>query len=110
MSENFIRPTTDRTRAIVDKTLDGSYGSDFAMRQALRAALDIPDPTYETMSMPPANQEQQAAASLPVNPAAQTHMRVIYPAGNSRFELYGDSEESLDAQEQRIRSMYPQQQ
>ena len=108
MSENFIRPTTDRTRAIVDKTLDGSYGSDFAMRQALRAALDIPDPIYETMSMPPANQEQQAAAvSLPVNAGAQTHMRVVYPFGNSRFELYGDSEESLDAQEQRIRSMYP---
>jgi hypothetical protein len=70
MAENFIRPTTDRTRAIVDKTLDGSYGSDFAMRQALRTALHIPNPVFETMSLPPANQEQQEAASLPVNPAA----------------------------------------
>jgi hypothetical protein len=47
----------------------------------------------------------QPAAPLPV-PSSGSHIRVIYPSGNSRFEIYGDSEESLDVQEQRIRALY----
>ena len=33
-------------------------------------------------------------------------MRVIYPAGNDRFELYADSEEELDRKEAALRAMY----
>jgi len=44
------------------------------------------------------------AASAP--PAPANYIRVIYPSGNARFELYGVSEDDLDTQEQRIREMY----
>ncbi len=36
------------------------------------------------------------------------HYRVIYPGGNDRYELAGDSEEELDVKEARIRAMYGQ--
>lgn len=38
--------------------------------------------------------------------APPTHIRVIYPFSNSRFELVGYSEEDLDLQEQKIRALY----
>lgn len=38
--------------------------------------------------------------------APKNHIRVIYPSGNARFELYGVSEEDLDNQERQIREMY----
>lgn len=49
---------------------------------------------------------QPAAVHLSVDPSKQTCIRTIYPSGNMRVELYGDSEESLDVQEQRIRALY----
>jgi hypothetical protein len=33
-------------------------------------------------------------------------MRVVYPSGNDRFELYADSEEDLDRKESALRAMY----
>jgi hypothetical protein len=108
MSETFQRPNTPALTKIVDTTLTGDYGSYDAMKEALRNSLDLPSPASETMSMPPRpTMQQEAAASL--DPSKQSHMRVIYPFGNSRFELYSDSEDGLDAQEARIRAMYPQQ-
>jgi hypothetical protein len=32
--------------------------------------------------------------------------RVIYPGGNDRYELFGDSEQELDTKEARLRSAY----
>jgi hypothetical protein len=33
--------------------------------------------------------------------------RVIYPSGNNRFELYGNTEQELDDQETKTRATYP---
>lgn len=51
--------------------------------------------------------EAQPAPSLPVaRPQEPTFMRVVYPHGNVRAELYGVSEEDLDRQEAAIRAIY----
>jgi hypothetical protein len=54
---------------------------------------------------------QAAASPAPVMPAARpaqapTCMRIIYPHGNNRFELYATSEAELDAQERQIMAMF----
>ena len=51
---------------------------------------------------------QYALAPVPAPSANPTHSRVIYPWGNSRFEIYGMSEMELDVQEDAIRKMYQQ--
>src|ERR1700749_3682391 len=33
-------------------------------------------------------------------------MRLVYPSGNDRFELYADSEDDLDRKEAALRAMY----
>jgi len=53
--------------------------------------------------------EQVAPAprvALPANQPAPTTMRVIFPHGNSRFEIYGTSEADLNEQESQIRALY----
>jgi hypothetical protein len=54
----------------------------------------------------------QSPSSVAKTPAASTGnrcMRVFYPHDNARFEIYGASEQELDQQEQRVRSLYPSQ-
>jgi hypothetical protein len=108
MANDFMRPNNRTTEKIVDKALDGSYGSYEEMKDALRQNLNLPNPAEEMAGMPPT---PTAPKSLEP-PVATTgpFVRVVYPAGNSRFEIYSDSEAGLDAQEARIRSLYPQQQ
>jgi hypothetical protein len=52
--------------------------------------------------------ERPAASTMPDSrPAAEpTCMRVIYPHGNDRIELFGNSESELDQKERLIRAMY----
>jgi len=54
--------------------------------------------------------EPEPSAALPTasTPAPETCVRVIYPHGNARFEIFGVSEADLDAQEKKIREMYGQ--
>jgi hypothetical protein len=49
-----------------------------------------------------------SAAAAPVESAGANArcFRVIYPAGNNRFELFGNTEQELDEQEAKIRAMY----
>jgi hypothetical protein len=54
--------------------------------------------------------QPEPSPSLPAAPQQDAKLfRVIYPFGNSRFEIYGVSEADLDQQEKRIREMYGQQ-
>ena len=55
---------------------------------------------------PAAEPEPSTALPAPSAPAQANCIRVIYPSGNARFEIYGVSEDDLDAQEKRIREMY----
>ena len=54
--------------------------------------------------------EPEPSAALPTTstPAPANCMRIFYPSGNSRFEIYGVSEADLDEQEKRIREIYGQ--
>jgi hypothetical protein len=111
MSENFIRPTSDATRKIVqDSTHQDEFIGDAyeRMKSELRASMGMLSPQAA------AEAASGAAAIAPVVPlpvqraAEPTHMRVIYPSGNSRFEIYGTSDADLDVQEERIRGIYQQ--
>jgi len=44
--------------------------------------------------------------AMPAGP--DTCIRVVYPGGNTRCEIYGTSEEALDAQETKLRAMFGQ--
>jgi hypothetical protein len=50
--------------------------------------------------------ESEPDVSLPANTARETCMRVVYPSGQNRFEIYGASEQELDQKEQQIRNMF----
>jgi hypothetical protein len=106
VSDNFARPNTPQTTKLVDDAITSGYGSYEAMKESLSRALSLPSRSEETAQF-----EREAEPQTPIMPAAsasvpQNCIRVIYPSGNSRFELYGDSEESLDIQEARIRALY----
>ena len=105
MANNYARPNAPALERIVaETTKNEAYGSYENMKNQLRAALKMPNPATEGLEMPPTS---AATAAFP-SPVATTgsHIRVIYPSGNSRFELYSDSEEGLDLQEARIRALY----
>lgn len=59
-------------------------------------------------AVPPNKVDMPVAAAAPSEPvrANASAYRVIYPHGNSRFELFGVDEADLDKQEKQIRSMY----
>jgi hypothetical protein len=109
MSENFIKtPSSPALTKLVTETLDGSTGGYESMKEQLRQALSLPNPNTETAALPPTSTTQQEA---PLSaPSSGSHIRVVYPSGNSRFEIYSDSEQGLDLQEQRIRALYGSQQ
>ena len=50
--------------------------------------------------------EPQPAVVMSANRPPDTCIRVVYPGGNTRCEIYGTSEEALDAQETKLRAMF----
>jgi hypothetical protein len=107
MSNNFMKPTTDSNRKIVESVMTGEQTYE-TMKEQLRAALSMPSVSRadETMSLPPTS-VQQAPLSTPTQQGGQhTHERRVYPHGNDAYTLTGYSEEELDAKEARIRSLF----
>ena len=60
--------------------------------------------TYWPQTLPEAKAPVQESAAEPSGTGKC--VRVFYPGGNAKFEIYGASESELDAQEQKIRSLY----
>jgi hypothetical protein len=105
MAYDYARPNAPAlVRIVAETTKNEAYGSYENMKNQLRAALKMPNPATEGLEMPPT----PAATAALASPVATTgsHIRVVYPSGNMRVELYGDSAESLDLQEARIRALY----
>src|SRR5579862_641179 len=104
MSQDFMRTNSPALEKIVTETLTGEVGSFEAMKDALRLQLGIASPSEEV----PEIGNRPASSPAPIVPVAsagpQNCIRVIYPGGNARFEIYSDSEEGLDLQEQWIRA------
>ena len=110
MATEFIRPDAPRLTKIVEESMDGTYGSYDAMREGLKAALGIKpaSPSREDFGY-----GADPSVPLPVSPIAAsgaqpTCIRVFYPGGNDRFEVWGASEAELDQKESALRAMYPQ--
>jgi hypothetical protein len=105
---DFMKPNAAVTAAVEKATTVEE------LREALHATLEsqgvltrdrlhlVVQPSQESTASGPA-----PSTSLPATSAELARCyRVVYPSGNNRFELYGDTEESLDAQETAIRAMY----
>jgi hypothetical protein len=107
MAENFIAKNTPSLDKLVHDatTQDTNIGDAFErLKSALRERMGIVPPSSEN-EMLYGRSSMPAEAPLPVQ-SSGSHIRVVYPSGNARFEIYGDSEESLDLQEARIRALY----
>lgn len=90
-SPEMIREIVKRSLAkagVISRESSGEYGVQY---------LGQPAPATE-VALP--------AASEPAPRA--TCVRVIYPGGNDRYEIFGVSEADLDLKEQRIRAAYEQ--
>src|ERR1700722_1948316 len=88
MANEFVRPNSAATDKIVDETMTGGYGGYEAMKESLAKTLSLPSRSEETTQF-----GREPAPQSPIMPAAsasvpQNCVRVIYPSGNSRFELY----------------------
>jgi hypothetical protein len=65
------------------------------MREAMKAHLQgVPQAPESTVTA-----DGQTGAS-------ESHMRVVYPHLNDRYEIYGVSEAALDAKEKQLREMF----
>jgi hypothetical protein len=113
MSETFQRRDTPALTKIVDKTMNGSYGSYSAMKEELAKSLGMisPQAAIENAHADPFGEAQAAPTSVdPVSAPSyngqHTHERVIYPHGNDRYVITGFSEEELAQKEARIRALY----
>lgn len=92
MSENPCTKTSAEFEKAITNITDPSHLQE-AVRNYFEQNSAIPEPA----PTPPAPVE-----------APQTHVRVIYPSGNNRFELYGASEADLDEKERQIRQLFGQ--
>jgi hypothetical protein len=68
---------------------------------------------FDVRVNPQAPEPLASATSLPDNDTrmskdSETFMRVLYLRGNSRFEIFGRSEQDLDTQEAGLRALYGQ--
>src|SRR6266566_4269607 len=100
---DFMRSNSKIEQAVIDATTGQDAGYEH-MRSALRNALQadgvIVRDRYSEFGVHVVRpSETPKVAALPANPAMDTYMRVVYPAGNNRFEIYGASEAELDAKE-----------
>ena len=100
----------------IDKIVTESAAGGFeAMREALLQHLAKSGTiqretgcTFGVRLLQPQTPEPSQDASVPAGPVAPTCVRVIYPNGNDRFQIFGNSENELDAKEENIRKMYGQ--
>lgn len=95
MTKDFYSTPTKADEKIVREST--SYGE---LLENLKAAQG----RNGTVLMP-AEPERVVTLSAPSG-VERRAMRVIYPSGNNRFELFGVDEADLDAQEQAIRALY----
>jgi len=108
MSNEFLRPS-----AAVDKIVNDS--TDFEnMRERMKVELEKQgvlvrnplDGGFGVQLNPGYRPAEPAPVPEPEAPRAQNCVRVVYPKGNDRYEIFGASEQELDLKEAQIRSLY----
>lgn len=104
MAEDFIRKG--------DKALEAKIAACRTQEELDAVLLHFQEangmPTrFDRVALPSRMDDSSSQPSAPVESSSETpRYRVIYPHGNARFELEGNSEADLDAQEAKIRAMY----
>ncbi len=114
MPQDFIKPNTPSLNKLVIGALDNPDNRTPA-QAAERLLAELHGALHMVVPAPSENENLYGRATqftpAPTMPAPNpnpTHSRVVYPHGNSRFEIFGMSEGELDAQEDAIRKMYQQ--
>jgi hypothetical protein len=101
------------SNAKLDAVINGADNFE-SLREQLKAQLaregvisrDSESQGYGVKLLPGQRTEPTAQVAVSANQAQATCTRVIYPAGNNRFEIYGASEQELDERERQLRSMF----
>ncbi len=105
MTENFVRPPSPTLHEIILKASRASetISENVAMMKA----------SLRAVTPPPSETDRLYGASAPVAPVPAANpdarcSRVLYLHGNDRMEIWGVSEQELDAHESRLRAFYQQ--
>jgi hypothetical protein len=108
MSDSFISNTHAFDKLVAEATSKATNIGDAyeQMKAELRGAMGIVNPASENEVLYGRSAMPAPVVAAPDPTVARHAYRVIYPFGNMRVELYGTSEEDLDSQEQKIRSLY----
>lgn len=103
MSQDFTKPNAQLEAQIAAATTKEELDAVLLRYQELNGM-----PTrFDRVALPSRSGDSSSQPSAPIESSGGTpRYRVIYPHGNARFELEGNSEADLDAQEAKIRAMY----
>ena len=110
----FLKGNSKIDQIVIDTTT-GKDASFEGMRAALRAHLqasgviaasDRDNGELGVRLMPVQVPETTAAPAAAQPPANPTHVAVVYPHGNDRFEVFASSQEELDQKVAQIHAMF----
>lgn len=100
MSENF---TNRNVSPALKKAIEECHNVEDIRALSLQAAGMVRDREGNVVSVSADAPTVSMPSSAPAPSGRGKCIRIFYPLGNSRFEVYGDSEEDLDRQEAAIR-------
>jgi hypothetical protein len=103
MSDIFLQSNKRIDEAVQSATDHASLRENMLLALEQSGSVVRPDPFNVRLAH--GQQPDQPAVVTPVSPAQETHSRIFYPRGNDRFEIWGGSEEELNAKEAKIRGM-----
>jgi len=110
MSNEFLQPKNPRALEVALSTVQTASELRLAMLNALqREGTCIPMTEAEINPYRVQDEPSDARPAVPLSsfPALRNaYIRVIYPRGNDRFEIYGATEEEVNDKEARLRAIY----
>jgi hypothetical protein len=86
-----------RETMLTELAAQGVVSRDRTDQFDIRVLPQAPQPPTPDVSLP-ANNEMQRCSDV--------FIRVVYPSGNNKFEIYASSEVELDERERQIRAMF----
>ena len=98
MAEDFVlKNVPAEVEAAINRATTSSELRELMLQSMVSAGIAVRtrDDEFDIRMRSDASQVRPAT-SLPATPAPEKCMRVIYPRGNDRYELYGTSEADLD--------------
>ena len=114
MSEDFTRPGSPAWTALVENSssveemrekMKSKLAADGFIQRERGYEIGSDTLTREAENAVPANSSGVSAAAAP-SERRETFLQVVYPGGNSRFEVAAVSQEELDARVAQVYAMF----